>query len=89
MFFAFMFLLFVMMRFSHRRRRHFAHAFFYYHHHPRHGHWHRHIEPVREPPRLSAFEQLRQRYVEDEISVEQYEDELDVLMRTPEGRKQV
>lgn len=90
MFFAMMIMLFAAMRVLHGRRRPFAHAFFR-HHHRHYRHWQRQLPVVAAAPapRLSAFEQLRERYVNDDISVEQFEAELDVLMQTPEGRKQV
>lgn len=40
-------------------------------------------------PRLNAFERLKQRYVSGEITDEQYESELDVLLRGRETRKLV
>ena len=40
-------------------------------------------------PRESAYEKLKRRYVKGEISDYQYETELDELLRTPEGRRQV
>ena len=43
--------------------------------------------PVRPEP--NAFERLKQRYIRGDISDEQYETELDALLRTPETRKMV
>jgi hypothetical protein len=93
MFFAMMILMFGFARLMHRRRRRYAHAYFIHHYHD-YGRWQPRMatsdlpaQPV--TPRRSAFELLRDRYVNDDISVEQFEAELDVLMRTPEGRKQV
>jgi hypothetical protein len=92
MFFTLMIMVFVFTRIAFGRRRRFAHAFFLHHHYSR-GYWHPRVptEPITlpAPPRRSTFDLLRERYVNDDITVEQYEDELDVLMRTPEGRKQV
>ena len=90
MFFAMMILMFGFARLLHKRRRRYAHAYFiHYHHH--YDQWQPRFavaEPPA-PPRRSAFELLRERYVNDDITVEQFEAELDVLMQTPEGRKQV
>jgi hypothetical protein len=93
MFFAMMILMFGFARLMHKRRRRYAHAFFIHRHH-HYGHWQPRMAmselPVPPAPqRRSAFELLRERYVNDDISVEQFEAELDVLMQTPEGRKQV
>ena len=40
-------------------------------------------------PRESAFESLKRRYVKGELSDYQYESELDQLLRTPEGRREI
>ena len=90
MFFAMMILMFGFARLMHKRRRRYAHAFFIHHHHYN-GHWQPRMaaRELPAPPRRSAFELLRERYVNDDITVEQFEAELDVLMQTPEGRKQV
>lgn len=45
--------------------------------------------PVPAAPPESEFEKLKRRYVAGELSDEQYEAELDVLFRTPEGRRQI
>lgn len=45
--------------------------------------------PAAAAPRESEFDALKRRYVAGELSDEQYEAELDVLFRTPEGRRQV
>jgi uncharacterized membrane protein len=67
------------MRLSFGRRRHFAHW---------HCHQHRHRQtPAR--PQPNAFERLKQRYVQGEIDVEQFEREVDALLRSPEMRKVV
>lgn len=39
-----------------------------------------------EKPEASAFERLKQRYVEGELSVEQYEAELDALIKSGDER---
>jgi uncharacterized membrane protein len=91
MFFAMMIMFFIFMRLTHGRRRHYAHL-----HYRRH--WH-HTHPFRAQlqapfaappaPKLNAFEQLKKRYVDGDIDVEQYEDELDVLFQQREARKDV
>ncbi len=45
--------------------------------------------PAPAVPRESEFEALKRRYVEGELSDEQYESALDVLFLTAEGRRQV
>ncbi len=82
MFFVMMILFFVFMRVAHGRRRHCAQL-----HYGRHR-----LPPVRpqvQPPQPSAFEKLKQRYVQGDLSDEQYEDALDTLLRSPETRKSV
>ncbi|HEX6560159.1 MAG TPA: hypothetical protein VF021_11870 [Longimicrobiales bacterium] len=41
------------------------------------------------PPQETAFDVLKKRYVAGRISDDQYERELDALLRTPEGRAQL
>lgn len=64
------------------------------------GHWRQHrlelqreiATPVPAPapqPRETPFEALKRRYVDGQISDERYERELDDLLQTPEGRRQV
>lgn len=54
-----------------------------------HGHWR--PQPVRmpPPPQPNAFERLKQRYVSGDLTDEQYEAEVDRLLRVPETRKLV
>jgi uncharacterized membrane protein len=82
MFFVMMVMFFVFMRVMHGRRRHFARL-----HCQRHPHF-RSTQAV-PAPRPSAFERLKQRYVEGDLTDEQYEDELDALLRSPETRMSV
>jgi uncharacterized membrane protein len=93
MFFAMMIMFFVFMRVTHGRRRHFAHSRLHRHWPGRHPYFVQLQAQPRSPapaaPKPSAFEQLKRRYVVGEIDVEQYEDELDVLLRLPEARKDV
>lgn len=81
MFFMMMLLFFVVMRVSHGRRRHFA---------PWHcQHHHLSARPVRQAvakPEPNAFERLKVRYVQGELSDEQYESAVDELLKTPDGR---
>lgn len=81
MFFMMMLLFFVVMRVSHGRRRHFA---------PRHcQHQHLRARPVRQEvakPAPNAFERLKARYVQGELSDEQYEAGVDELLKTPEAK---
>jgi len=75
-FFAMLFLMFASMRFAHRGRYRFA-RMRCYHHHYRH-----HLpERVQREPQHTPFERLKQRYVDGDLSDEQYEDELDKLLR--------
>ena len=68
----------------------------------RRGYWQRYSIPLRGPvelpvavpapvtiPRENAFEALKRRYVNGELSDERYQDELDSLLKTPEGRSQI
>ena len=48
-----------------------------------------HYAPPAPAPRESTFEALKRRYVKGEISDYQYEAELDQLLRTPEGRREI
>lgn len=45
--------------------------------------------PRAAPPQESRYEALKRRFVAGEISVEQYEHELDVLLRDPAGMREV
>ena len=79
-FFMMMIMFIVVMRAPHMRRRHSAH-------------WHCHSHRLPAPPRArmagpqpDACEQLKTRYVQGELSDEQYEAAVDELLRTPEGR---
>jgi hypothetical protein len=47
------------------------------------------LEPAPALPQQSAFEALKTRYVQGEIGDEQYEHELDELLKTPAGRGQI
>jgi uncharacterized membrane protein len=90
-FFAMMFLIFVFMRFGrfHRMRRwHRGYAFGC---HPyRQLHPLRYEPEVRPPaPRETAFETLKRKYVKGELSDDQYEAQLDQLLSTPEGRREI
>ena len=79
-FFMMMIMFFVIMRASHGRRRHLRHW---------HGHYHRlppHAPPRIEKPQPNAFERLKTRYVQGELSDEEYEAAIDELLRTPEGK---
>lgn len=49
----------------------------------------RRVQPAPEPPRVSAFEALKDRYVRGVITDSQYESELDRLLRTPDGRREM
>jgi hypothetical protein len=87
MFFAMMVMFFIFMRVAHRgRRRHYAFRAYS-------GHCRSRLRTVAEPriavaaPKPNAFDTLKQRYVDGDIDVEQYEDELDALLRVPENRK--
>jgi hypothetical protein len=96
-FFAMMILFIAFMRFGrfHRMRR--WHRGYMYGWHPyRHLHQLRYAGqmPVRpsvqaQAPRESAFELLKRKYVKGEISDHQYESELDALLKTPEGRREI
>jgi uncharacterized membrane protein len=85
MFFAMMIVLFVVMRFALGGRRGGCV--------PLHHHRHRQFRPVpiqpSSRPQSNAFERLKQRYIHGDISDEQYESELDALLRMPETRKLV
>jgi uncharacterized membrane protein len=82
MFFVMMVLFFVFMRVAHGRRHHCAQL-----HYGRHRH--HSVRPQVQSPQPSAFEKLKQRYVQGDLSDEQYEDALDLLLRSPETRKSV
>jgi hypothetical protein len=41
------------------------------------------------PPKESSFERVKRRFVNGDISDEQFEREVDALLKTPEGRAQV
>jgi uncharacterized membrane protein len=81
MFFVMMILFFVFMRFAVHGRRH----------HCGHLHYAHRRRPVRieAAPKPNAFDRLKQRYVEGDLTDEQYEDELDTLLRSPLTRKSV
>lgn len=93
-FFLMMFLFFCLMRMmSHGRRHHFVRMHY-------HGRTHSHHRICSQPfyarqvpvaetqkPQASAYERLKRRYVDDEIDVEQYERELDELLRSPEAKR--
>jgi uncharacterized membrane protein len=83
MFFMMMIMFFVVMRVMHGRRRHCAQLHYY-----RHPHFHR-ARPVVERPQPTAFERLKQGYVNGDLTDEQYEEQLDALLRSPETRKSV
>jgi uncharacterized membrane protein len=89
-FFAMMFLFFIVMRMMHGRRHHFTRLSYCASQRQRHlrarpfcGH---HV-PVTEAPKPNAYEGLKQRYVRGDIDVEQYERELDEMLRSPEGKR--
>jgi uncharacterized membrane protein len=82
MFFVMLIMFFVFMRVMHGRRCHVAHL-----HHGRHFR-HRLASPAA-APEPSAFERLKQKYVAGDLTDEQYEDELDTLLRSPQTRKSV
>lgn len=86
-FFAMIFLFFVFVRLAACRRPHFSRL------HESGSHRFkqcrmRSIE-VTEPPRPSVYEQLKQRYVRGDIDVDEYERQLDEILRSPEGRRAV
>jgi hypothetical protein len=93
-FFAMMFLFFVFMRFGRfQRMRRGQRAYMC-------GRYsQRNLYPLRyagqtvaqtpAEPHESAYEKLKRRYVRGELSDYQYETELDELLKTPEGRRQV
>ena len=85
--FGIIILWFVFMRVFGWRRRHFAHC--HPHRHRLHNlHYHsQRVAPA--PPQPSAFERLKRRYVDGDIGDEEYEREVDVLLRSPEGRRSV
>ena len=90
-FLALMILFFAFMRFGrfHRMRR-WPGMYAYGCYPQRRFHELRYARPVsHREPRESAFEALKRRYVKGEISDDQYEAELDDLLRTPEGRRAV
>ena len=76
MFFAMLILLFVFMRLTCGRRHRFA-RLRCYNHQP----WHRPVRIDQPAPKPTLFEQLKQRYVDGDLSDEQYEEELDKLLR--------
>jgi hypothetical protein len=75
-FFAMLFLMFVLMRFAHRGHHGFARVHCYHHHYGR-----RLPERVQREAQPTPFERLKQRYVDGDLSDEQYEEELDKLLR--------
>jgi hypothetical protein len=90
-FFAMMFLIFALTRFGRvhcLRRAHRSYAYGW--HQDRHLHQLRYASPApATPPRQSAFEVLKRRYVKGEITDHQYESELDAMLKTPEGRREI
>ena len=64
-----------------RRRRHFRHWGYYQLAQPN-----QFPVPLVAPPKESAFDVLKRRFVKGEISDSQYEQELDRLLKTPEGK---
>ncbi len=79
-FFMMMIMFFVIMRASHGRRRHFQ---------PWNSRCHRLPPRARSQmtkPQPNAFERLKTRYVQGELSDEEYEAAVDELLRTPEGK---
>ena len=77
--FAFFLLFIAFFRFGRRRHR-----------------WHRDYAYFPQPaaipvelPKETAFDALKRRYVNGELSDERYQDELDKLLKTPEGRSQI
>jgi uncharacterized membrane protein len=75
-FFAMLFLLFVFMRLARRGHHGFARVQCYHHHYR-----HRLPQPEQRAPQPTPFERLKQRYVDGDLSDEQYEEELDKLLR--------
>ena len=88
MFFAMLIIFFIVMRASHGRRRRFVYLGYHHHWHGRHPYRLRmHDAPTANS--LNVFEQLKQRYVSGDIDVEEYESQLDALLRAPETRKAI
>lgn len=79
-FFMMMIMFFVVMRAAPMRRRHFAHRGCHYHRLPARA------RPQLDRPQPNAFERLKTRYVQGELTDEQYEAAVDELLRTPGGR---
>ncbi len=79
-FFMMMIMFFVIMRTSNLRRRNCL---------PWHGRYQRLPPRARSQmtkPQPNAFERLKTRYVQGELSDEEYEAAVDELLRTPEGK---
>jgi hypothetical protein len=76
MFFAMMIMFFIFMRLAFGRRHRFARLQCHSHHYHR-----QRRAPVQAPPEPSPFERLKQQYVDGDLSDEQYEEELDKLIR--------
>ena len=77
LFFAMLFLAFAFMRVATGGRHRFGRLHCYNHHH----HWQRPVQLQPPAPTLTPFERLKQRYVDGDLSDEQYEEELDKLLR--------
>jgi hypothetical protein len=90
MFFAMLLMFIVFSRITHGRRRHFAHLRYHHRHwHAQHPVFVQMRPPVVAPPQPNAFEQLKRKYVDGDIDVEEYEAGVDALLRAPETRKVV
>ena len=89
MFFAMMIMFFVIMRVLHGRRRHFAPLYYCGRPHSYHRSGPLQRGAASQPAQPSAFDRLKQRSVDGDLTDEQYEDELDSLLRSPETRKSV
>lgn len=76
MFFAMLVLAFVLMRLTFGRRHRFARLHCYNHHYR-----HRPVRVQSPAPEPTPFERLKQRYVDGDLSDQQYEAELDKLLR--------
>ncbi len=84
-FFAMMFLFFAFMRMIHGRCHHSTRLHYYgarrlyqLQHRP---------QAHNSRPAPNAYEQLKQRYVRGDIDVDQYERELDEMLRSPDGHR--
>ena len=77
MFFAMLIMFFIFMRLASGR----CHRFPQLHHYHHHNHRQRPVRLQPAPPKPTPFERLKQRYVDGDLSDEQYEEELDKLLR--------